>query len=279
MSAPSALPFALIALDLDGTLTNSEKAITTATMNALMRAQKNGLRLILASGRPTKGIAPLAEQLRLADHGGYVLSYNGGRIIDWTSKATIYRQTVDQELVPLLYRYAEQATLPIVTYLQHSILASRKGNKYLDEESRINAMPVEEVPNFLEEVSMIEGGATKFLIPGAPEQLIPLEKEMSVALQGRMEVFRSAPYFLELTAKGIDKAQSLHRLLVHLGNSPEQLIAFGDGYNDLTMIKFAGMGIAMGNAANEVKKEANYVTASNDEDGIAKALAHFHVVD
>lgn len=272
MNKSTALPYSIIALDLDGTLTNSEKIITLRTFDALMKAQREGVRLVLASGRPTFGIAALANQLQLADYGGYVLSYNGGRIIDWCEKTVIFSQVVDQKLVPILYDFAEKAQLPIVTYLPEAILASKNEGEYLVEEARINGMPVVVAQNFVEEAMQIAGGSTKFLIPGEPEQLIQLESEMKAALSEQMEVFRSAPFFLELPPKGIDKAQSLQRLLTHLGLERESLMAFGDGFNDLSMIQFAGQGVAMANAVEEVKSIADFVTTSNEEDGIAHAL-------
>lgn len=272
MNKSTAHPYSIIALDLDGTLTNSEKNITPRTFDALMKAQREGVRLVLASGRPTFGIAALANQLQLADYGGYVLSYNGGRIIDWCEKTVIFSQVVDQKLVPILYDFAEKAQLPIVTYLPDAILASKNEGEYLAEEARINGMPVVVAQNFVEEAMQIAGGSTKFLIPGEPELLIQLESEMKAALSEQMEVFRSAPFFLELPPKGIDKAQSLQRLLTHLGLERESLMAFGDGFNDLSMIQFAGQGVAMANAVEEVKSIADFVTTSNEEDGIAHAL-------
>ncbi len=272
MNKSTALPYSIIALDLDGTLTNSEKIITPRTFDALMKAQREGVRLVLASGRPTYGIAALANKLQLADYGGYVLSYNGGRIIDWCEKTVIFSQVVDQKLVPILYDFAEKAQLPIVTYLPEAILASKNEGEYLAEEARINGMPVVVAQNFVEEAMQIAGGSTKFLIPGEPELLIQLESEMKAALSEQMEVFRSAPFFLELPPKGIDKAQSLQRLLTHLGLERESLMAFGDGFNDLSMIQFAGKGVAMANAVEEVKSIADFVTTSNEEDGIAHAL-------
>ncbi len=272
MNKSTALPYSIIALDLDGTLTNSEKNITPRTFDALMKAQREGVRLVLASGRPTFGIAALANQLQLADYGGYVLSYNGGRIIDWCEKTVIFSQVVDPKLVPILYDFAEKAQLPIVTYLPEAILASKNEGEYLAEEARINGMPVVVAQNFVEEAMQIAGGSTKFLIPGEPELLIQLESEMKAALSEQMEVFRSAPFFLELPPKGIDKAQSLQRLLTHLGLERESLMAFGDGFNDLSMIQFAGKGVAMANAVEEVKSIADFVTTSNEEDGIAHAL-------
>lgn len=102
MKTVTPLSYRIISLDLDGTLTNSQKVITPRTFEALMRAQREGVRIVLASGRPTYGISSLAQQLQLDKFGGFVLSYNGGRIMDWRTEKAIYSQTVDTALIPTL---------------------------------------------------------------------------------------------------------------------------------------------------------------------------------
>ena len=118
---------------------------------------------------------------------------------------------------------------------------------------------------------------TKLLMTGDPTLMLKAEEELVEKLGDRMDIFRSAPFFLELVPKGIDKAKSLTRLLTKINLTPADLIAFGDGYNDLSMLKLAGMGVAMENAAPEVRAEADYVTLSNEEDGVAAALTHFNM--
>ena len=105
--------------------------------------------------------------------------------------------------------------------------------------------------------------------------LAELEKEMYEHLKDRMGVFRSEPYFLELVPKGIDKAQSLAVLLKEIGLTREEMIAIGDGFNDLSMIQYAGLGIAMANAQEVVKENADFITLSNEEDGVAYAAEKF----
>ena len=102
-----------------------------------------------------------------------------------------------------------------------------------------------------------------------------VEPRVKAALGRDYSVYRSEPFFLEIMPKGIDKAKSLERLLDSLGMGREQMIACGDGYNDLTMIRYAGLGVAMENAVLPVKNAADYVTASNDEDGVALVAERF----
>lgn len=272
MSQTLTSPFRLIALDLDGTLTNSDKVITPRTYDVLMRAQAAGVRLVLCSGRPTYGIAALARQLKLEENGGFVLSCNGANIIDWTTGDLLFRQPLEARFLPQLLELADAHELPLLTYRGDCILATRNDSVYLDEEARINQMPVEVVTDFIAEASRLEGGAPKCLIPGDPELLVELEEKMKTIFGDTLSISRSAPFFLEIMAPGVGKDHSLARLLAYLALSREQLIAFGDGFNDLTMLRFAGMGVAMANAAEEVKAVADFVTLSNDEDGVGHAV-------
>ncbi|MNJ58743.1 Sugar phosphatase YidA [compost metagenome] len=105
-----------------------------------------------------------------------------------------------------------------------------------------------------------------------PEKLIAVEKKLQQQLEGELNVVRSKPYFLEFTEAGVDKGTSLHHLIQQLGIKQEEVIAIGDSYNDLAMIKFAGLGVAMGNAPDDIKAIADHVTDTNMEDGEAKVV-------
>ena len=239
------MKYKLIVLDLDGTLTNSKKEITPRNRETLIRIQEQGIRLVLASGRPTYGIVPLANELRMNEFGGFILSYNGGEIINWETKEMVYENVLPNEVVPMLYECARTHQLSILTYDGADIITENSQDPYVQKEAFLNKMAVRET-------------------------------KLSLRLQGHINVFRSEPYFLELVPQGIDKALSLAVLLKEIGVAREEVIAMGDGYNDLSMIKFAGLGIAMGNAQEPVKKAANYITLSNEEDGVAEAIDKFY---
>ena len=100
-------------------------------------------------------------------------------------------------------------------------------------------------------------------------------KELAAYYEGKMSIYRSEPFFLEILPLGIDKANRLEFLLKHLGLKREELMVCGDGYNDLSMIEYAGLGVAMSNAQNVVKEAADYITLSNEEDGVAAAVKKF----
>lgn len=262
----------MIVLDLDGTLTNNKKEITPRTKQALMQAQAAGVYVVLASGRPTYGIVPLAEELKLKDNGGYILAFNGGKIIDCTNNEVLFEQKLDEQLVPILFQEAKKAGMEILTYQGEGIAATNKDDKYVQHEAFINKMPVTQYDDFLNQLVY---PINKCLIVGDPTPLHELEIRLAKELEGKMDVYRSADFFLECVPLGIDKARSLDRLISSLGISREEVIACGDGYNDLSMIRFAGLGVAMANAAKDIQSEADFVTLSNEEDGVAHVIEHF----
>lgn len=266
------MKYKLIVLDLDGTLTNKEKKITTRNKEVLLKAQENGVKLVLASGRPTFGIVPLANELCMDQFGGFILSYNGGEIINWETKETIYENVLPNKVLPTLYESARANDLTILTYDEEYIVTENPTDLYVEKEAFLNKMNIRPTNDFLNDIPL---PVAKCLIVGDPEKLIPVEAELCLRLQGQINVFRSEPYFLELVPQGIDKAKSLEVLLAKTGMLREEMIAIGDGYNDLTMIKYAGMGIAMENAQEPVKKVAQYITSTNEEDGVAAAIEKF----
>lgn len=265
-------PFRAIALDLDGTLTNHDKVVTPRTRQALLKAQELGTVIILASGRPTYGIVPVAECLELEKRGGYILSYNGGNIVNAKTSEKLFSQFLPDAVIPILYKYAKEKNHALLGYAGNEIITEMPDDQYVKEESRINKMNIRKVDNLLD---ALEPHPTKLLMTGDPTDMIKAEEELVEILGEKMDIFRSAPFFLELVPKGIDKAQSLLRLLSKINLTPADLMAFGDGYNDLSMLKLAGVGVAMANAAPEVRADADYVTLSNEEDGVAEALLHF----
>ena len=272
MEQTKQIPFRAIALDLDGTLTTHDKVVTPRTRQALLQAESKGAIIILASGRPTYGIVPVAECLELEKRGGYILSYNGGNIVNAKTGEKLFSQFLPDAVIPILYKYAKEKNHALLGYAGNEIITEMPDDQYVKEESRINKMNIRKVDNLLD---ALEPHPTKLLMTGDPTDMIKAEEELVEILGEKMDIFRSAPFFLELVPKGIDKAQSLLRLLSKINLTPADLMAFGDGYNDLSMLKLAGVGVAMANAAPEVRADADYVTLSNEEDGVAEALLHF----
>lgn len=268
------MQYEMIVLDLDGTLTNRDKIITPRTKADLIEAMERGKKVVLASGRPTYGVMPLARELRLADYGGYILSYNGGVIMDCRTEEMVFARMLPKGSNHRIMELALQNRVDFLTYDGEVILTSNEENPYAKIESSINHLCLHqlEIDEFFAKVDF---PVPKFLFVDDGDYLASVEPKVKAALGRDFSVYRSEPYFLEILPQGVDKAQSLERLLEVTGLKREQMIACGDGYNDLTMIRFAGLGVAMENAVLPVRKAADYITASNNEDGVGLVVEKF----
>lgn len=267
------MEYQLLALDLDGTLTNSKKEISEPTVEALIDIQRDGKKVVLASGRPTQGVLPLAKQLHLQDYGSYILSFNGGRITDCRNEQVIYSKTLPDDVAAPLYHIVKKyAGADVLTYTSENILSGIKPNKYTELESRINKMPIIQTKDFTSEITE---PVNKFLVTGEPNIIQRIKKEAEEFFRSYLYIYCSDPFFLEIMPPRVDKAHSLLKLLTSIGLSPEQMICCGDGYNDLTMIETAGLGVAMENAQPLVREKADYITKSNDEDGVLHVINQF----
>ena len=266
--------YKMIVLDLDGTLTNQNKEITPKTKETLMRAQEQGKIVVLASGRPTYGVMPLAEELHLEDYGGYILSFNGGIIMNCKTKEVVFSRQIPAESNGKIIDLAQEHNVSILTYENRTLLTNRPEDQYVQLESRINTLKI--IPMTIEELKAhVTFSVPKFLMTDDGDYLAMVEPKVKAALGKNFSVYRSDPFFLEILPKGIDKAQSLERLLAVIGVKREEMIACGDGYNDLTMVQYAGLGVAMGNGVLPVRKAADYITLTNEEDGVAHVVEKF----
>ncbi|MCR5312806.1 MAG: Cof-type HAD-IIB family hydrolase [Bacteroidaceae bacterium] len=265
--------FKILALDLDGTLTKNDKTISQHTKEVLLRAQIAGTRIVLASGRPVQGMSNIAKKLQLQKFGGYILAYNGGKIVECSTKKELLSVNIPDEIKPYIYNMTKASGMEILTYYNGCVISEDPSNKYVQHASSNNAMPILKVDNFFTHTK--ELNLNKCLIVGEPQPLHELELTISHNTEGRLNVFRSEPFFLELVPPSIDKAQSLAFLLEKINMKREDLMACGDGFNDQSMIKYAGMGVAMENAQETVKNVADFVTSSNEQDGVAKAVEKF----
>lgn len=265
----------LLALDLDGTLLDSQKRLSSHNLDAITRAQDAGTTIVLASGRHPYSMARFADRLHLKERGGYVLAFNGGQLIDYVTGEILFRRELPPELLPQLVEWARRYNLPVMSFRGNVIITEQPQNHYIVENAANNRMTVEGVTNFIEALNNLYIPPTKLLLPGDPEILPEVEAAMKADLAGKMSIYRSAPYYLELVPLGIDKGATLERLLNITRSTREDLIACGDQDNDISMIRLAGIGVAMGNAVDEAKAVADYVTLTNDEDGVAHVIERF----
>lgn len=269
----------VIIMDVDGTLTNSKKQITPKTKEMLIEAQNKGIKLVLASGRPVSGLIGLAKELEMEKHHGLLVSFNGSKVVDCQTKEVLFDQTMRIEdarevlehmknfkVYPMIdkgnYLFVNDVYKGMITYQNENIdiiqYEARGGNFKLCE--------IEDLSSF------VDFPLNKILTAGDPEYLNKHYQDMMEPFKERLNCMFTAPFYFEFTAKGIDKAKALDSVLKPMGFQQEEMVAFGDGDNDATMLSYAGIGVAMDNAQDSLKKIADKITLSNEEDGIAVML-------
>ena len=273
------MSYKVILLDIDGTLANSEKKINEDTRKALIKAQEDGIRLVLASGRPAQGLKYFAETLEMDKHHGLGVCCNGAKVIDFESGEVLFNQAISLadikallehlkkfEVVPLLekddYVYVNDVFNSTIDY---------KGEDFnvLKYETRSNNYMLCEKADL---AAFVDFEPNKLLTYGQPEYLKEHWEEMAAPFKGRLNSMFTADFYYEYTALDIDKTKAIRTVLEPLGYAPEEMIAFGDAQNDRSMIEYVGTGVAMGNASDELKYCCDMITLTNDEDGIARAL-------
>ncbi|MEK4972577.1 Cof-type HAD-IIB family hydrolase [Niallia sp. FSL R7-0648] len=265
------MSYKMIVLDMDDTLLTDDHIISEATKTALMLAQEKGIKVVLASGRPTYAMLDAVKELRLAEYGSFILSFNGAKITNCQTNEELFSSTLSPETVHQLFDLSQRENIWIHTYMNNEII-TQENNPFTEIEGKLTGLPIKTVADFKQTVST---PVVKVLMVKEETYLKEVEARLQKELANDLSVMRSKPYFLEFTELGVTKGTSLAILIEKLGISREEVIAIGDSYNDVAMIEFAGLGVAMGNAPDDVKQLADYVTDTNNNDGIAKVIDTF----
>lgn len=268
-----------IALDIDGTLTNDQKVVTPRTKEALFAAQRAGIRVILASGRPVQGLRALARELELDRYHGLLVAYNGAHVVDAESNEGLFDQPMEPAVMrELLDHLRSFDVIPWVTegeylYVEdaYRCMISHRGRErnIVKYERDACDLKIREVHDLAE---VLDRPQDKILTAATDTYLAAHADEMYAPFRDRLSGMFTADFYFEFMAPGINKAHALAGALPKLGIDAAEVVAFGDGQNDAAMIAWAGTGVAMANAIDETKAVADMVTASNNEDGVAVAL-------
>lgn len=271
-----------IVLDIDGTLLNTGKIISEKTKQALIAAQEKGIKVILASGRPTTGMLELAEQLEMTKYEGFLVSYNGARVTDCLTKKVLFNQAMSIETGQAILEHLKKFDVIPMIDKEDYLYVNDVYSGMLDlPDGAFNIIEYEaRGGNFkLSEIDDLAAFATfpinKTLIAAQPEYLQKIAPALHAPFDEIVTAAFSAPFYFEFTDKGIDKAKALNTVFPEMGIHSENIIAFGDGHNDRSIIEYAGIGVAMGNAVDALKEIADDVTLSCDEDGIAAGLEKY----
>ena len=259
--------YSIVFLDIDGTLLDSRHQIMPCTHSCLKSLHQRGVPIVLCSARPPEGVKLVAEQAQLH---GPAACYNGGLIFDENS--TILRDVgIDIRLAVEFKRFVaeEFPDLVVSAYLYNVWLVEETRDPLILQEAEISGCTP--FQGSLEQVASAASHIHKLLCMGDAMRVRALQKRLQERFPQLMAL-RSKATYLEILPRESTKAGAAQVLLDHYGLSPKQAVAFGDSDVDMDMLQYCGFGVAMGNAPKQVKEAADYVTASNDQEGVYIAL-------
>ncbi|HHV58688.1 MAG TPA: HAD family phosphatase [Clostridiaceae bacterium] len=261
------MAYKLMAVDIDGTLLDNNDVLTKYTIDTVRRGVEKGLIFTLSTGRPVQGVQEIIRALGLNFP---VITYNGAKVVMGESREILYEKKLSFNDVKTIVELGQKFGTSIMVWDEDRLFANplnEKAEKY----STISGVE----PEAFENAEIFKNGATKILWYDEVELINKYKDIVGSFISGDVNYHTSRPYFLEFVDKRASKAIAMEKLGEHFGISREEMIAVGDGYNDLSMIKYAGLGVAMGNAPDDIKESADFVTLSNDEDGVAHVISKF----
>jgi Cof subfamily protein (haloacid dehalogenase superfamily) len=257
--------YKLVALDLDDTLLRGDLTISERNERAIVSVKRMGVEVVLASGRMHRSMVPYARKLNLK---GPMISYNGAMIKDLRSDTPILHIPLPPELAMEIVRFAEKEGLHLNYYLDDKLYVARETEwgKLYAYRSSVTMIPVGSLRIF-------DGmSPTKLVIISDPSLIDEILPDMEARYKGRLYVTKSKPEYLEFMNPKASKGSALKAIVEMMGIRREDIIAFGDSYNDIEMIEYAGMGVAMKNSPIEVKKAAKLIAPSAEVDGVGEVL-------
>ena len=262
----------LIALDLDGTLLNSDKKISERNLATLKAAQDKGVKVVLTTGRPLKAMDFFLHELGTdGQEDEYTITFNGG-LVQRNTGEILDKTVFSYDDVARIYEETDKLHIPLDAICEGLVYQIQSDQDSLY--AQFNPALTFESIDFSDLSS--QQTYNKCVTAYAQEPLDAAIEQISPELFERYEIFKSREILLEWSPKNVHKANGLEKLIAHLGIERSQVMACGDEANDLSMIEWAGLGVAMQNAVAIVKEAANVVTPmTNDEDAVAWAIEEY----
>lgn len=266
------MAYKLMAVDIDGTLLDSNSKLTENTRKTIRLGVENGLIFTIATGRPIQGVEYLNKMLELDLP---FITYNGSMVVMGSSKEILYEQKLSYSDSKDVIELGEKYGATVMIWANNGLYVT-KIDERVDKYKQIAKIE----PILITDVGeIIKNGTSKVLWYDDVEKIKEYQQEIGNILSENVNYHTSQPYFLEFVDKNASKAIAMEKLGEHYGIKQSEMIAVGDGFNDLSMIEYAGLGVAMANAPEAIKNKANYVTLSNDEDGVAYVINKFVLAD
>ncbi|XP_058189797.1 endoribonuclease YBEY, chloroplastic isoform X2 [Rhododendron vialii] len=271
--------FSYIFCDMDGTLLNSQSQITSTTAQALREASSRGLKVVIATGKTRAAAISVLKMVDLAGIDGIISEFCPGVFVQGLlvygrQGREIFRSNLDPSLCREAFTYSLKHEIPLIAFSEDSCL-TLFGHPLVDTLHTLNHEPKAQIMPSIEH--LLAGIDIQKLIfldtaEGVATALRPFWAE---ATKDRATVVQAVPDVLEIVPSGTSKGNGVRMLLDHLGASPEEIMAIGDGENDVEMLELASLGIALSNGSDKAKAVANVIGVSNDEDGVADAIYRY----
>ncbi|MGM0884066.1 MAG: Cof-type HAD-IIB family hydrolase [Bacillota bacterium] len=261
--------------DIDGTLLNRDHQITEKTRNSIRMLDQGGVPFILVSARMPQGIIPLQNHLGI---NAPIVCFGGALILD-AAKCNGTREILDESMIETglasqLYRLVHEhfPEINFSLYTKDQWLVHSPAELWIAQEQAITK--IEPHAYNFESIASSEISINKILCIGYPERIVALQELLSEQ-HPSLTIYRSKPEYLEIMAAGVSKSKAMETLVKRFKTEESMTLAIGDNYNDIDMIKSAGLGVAMGNSPEEVKAVADYISGTNDQDGVAHAIKKY----
>lgn len=257
--------YKLLASDIDGTLITSGQELTEATVSAISSFKEKGGFFTLSTGRPIMGIS---RYIHLVSPGVPIISYNGAMIIRPDNGEIIYERGLEENTACEIINRGKKRGATVIVWAKNRLYTSEI-NEYVEQYSHITG---EKVNLIEEQKSVVQLGITKCLWLDSAENIAEYGAELKTEPIKNVNFCTSTPNLLEFMGAGVSKGEGLKKVCEYCGIDISQAVAVGDEMNDMSMIQAAGFGVAMGNAHSEIKNVADYITITNDEDGLADMI-------
>ncbi|WP_020617675.1 Cof-type HAD-IIB family hydrolase [Paenibacillus daejeonensis] len=263
------MTYKLIAIDVDDTLLNDDIQVSEGTRAALIEASAQGATVTLATGRMYASARKIAQQI---DLNVPIITYQGSLVKTLIDEEVLYERNVPEDAALELFDYCIRKGLHLQLYVD-DVLYVREDNDKAQGYSRLSNIPYVVEPDF---ESLARKPLNKMLIIDDPELLDQVALELAPLIGDRVHITKSKPHYLEIMHKEGTKGHALQYMAAHhVGCSMDEVIAIGDSWNDHEMLEVAGLGVAMANAVEPLKAIADYVTLSNNEEGVRHVIEKF----
>ena len=255
---------------MDGTLLNSKDKISKKTSDTINHIKQKGIYFTIATGRSLFGIKNACDANILWPNVP-VVSFNGGRIIDQTDETVLFERFLEKQTAAEVLAFCKKLGATVVLWSEEKLYASAKNERTMYYSDKIGY----EAVLMHDENELLSRNISKIICQDEPEKIEHYIKQLQGVLKGNVTFSTSSPAYLEFYHSDVSKGNAVKFISERLGILPSEIITIGDQRNDIPMLKFAGLGVAMGNAIDEVKAAADYITLSNDEDGVVDVVEKF----